>query len=147
MNHPFTPVPKPEPKVRAKGRTRLRARSEKMAAKYAPHVVNEGEGEGEGENVAREGRPDLVRRLLLKFPLCQMGDKVQAWCAASPRARDRRFRCSRMSTEVHEKKRRSAGGDIMDEANCLATCHACHRWVHTNPKTAIGLGLLVSRYA
>lgn len=145
---PFRPVPKPPPREK-KARARMRPRSAKQAALYAGRGVQtrqEGEGEGEGEAPV-EGRAGLVARLLAAHPLCQMGDRVQAWCLASAESGQRAFRCSRTSTEVHEVLRRSAGGSIVDDRNCLATCRACHRWVHLNPTVSRGLGLLASRYA
>lgn len=45
--------------------------------------------------------------------------------------------------QTHEIKPRSAGGSITDPANCLATCWACHEWIHGHPNQAREKGLLV----
>ena len=50
--------------------------------------------------------------------------------------------CTRYSVEIHEPFPRSLGGSILDRANSIAICRACHRWVHDNVKEACQLGLL-----
>jgi hypothetical protein len=47
---------------------------------------------------------------------------------------------------VHEILSRSAGGSILDEANCLCVCRQCHTWVGDFPNEATALGLRQSRW-
>jgi hypothetical protein len=118
----------------------LAKRSPKMRAKY----------QGSG---SVEGRRDLVARILAARPRCQIGARLEAYrsvCASLNTDAKlgwwKPHLCGGEATEVHEILRRSAGGDILDDANCLATCALCHRWTHETPKTARNLGLLRSRY-
>ena len=104
----------------------LKQRSKKQARVYAG-----------SEGV--EGRADFVARILGERPTCEACPPIAAWADA--------WRCCPAPTEVHEILRRSAGGDILDEANVLAVCHSAHRWIHSHPKEARTLGLLKSRYA
>jgi hypothetical protein len=67
--------------------------------------------------VYREVRVPLVRDLLQEHPVCQ------------------RCRAAR-STDVHEPKLRSRGGDPLDKAQCVALCRDCHDWCHQNPVAA-----------
>ena len=47
---------------------------------------------------------------------------------------------------LHHRQLRSGGGkDTM--ANLLVLHDACHRWAHGNPRAAMALGWIVSRYA
>ncbi len=48
--------------------------------------------------------------------------------------------CTGHSTEVHEVLSRGRGGSILDEANCVALCHGCHRWITEHPVEAEALG-------
>lgn len=111
---------------RAPARAPLKRRSAKQRAVYA------------GSDGV-EGRADFVARILAERPHCE----------ACPRISTRLFfwRWCSSPTEVHEILRRSAGGDILAEANVIATCHQAHGWIHTHPKEARELGLLKSRYA
>lgn len=62
-------------------------------------------------------RVPFVKAFLEAHPICQ--------------------RCSfEASTEVHEVKSRSRGGSILDEDNCRALCHVCHRFVTEHPRQA-----------
>lgn len=47
----------------------------------------------------------------------------------------------RGSIDVHELKRRSQGGSITDESNCIAVCRECHRRIGNHPALAFELGL------
>lgn len=68
-------------------------------------------------------RRKLVASLLTERPYCQR-------CYAA------------RSTEVHELLSRARGGSILDPANCVALCHACHAWITTNPAEATADGWL-----
>lgn len=43
--------------------------------------------------------------------------------------------------DIHELKRRSQGGSILDESNCMAVCRECHRRIGNYPALAFELGL------
>lgn len=45
------------------------------------------------------------------------------------------------SVDIHELVRRSQGGSILDESNCMAVCRGCHRRIGENPELAFYLGL------
>lgn len=119
----------------------LRSRSKKTEARYA----------------GASGRRALVVRLLRERRFCELGPVLRSahfiteilpQPAAFWRVVDRAARrCSRKATQVHEVLARSAGGDILDEANCKATCAACHRFVGDHPRAATILGFRRSRYA
>jgi len=47
----------------------------------------------------------------------------------------------RPSVDVHELVRRSQGGSILDEANCIVVCRPCHRRIGNYPQLAFDLGL------
>jgi hypothetical protein len=48
--------------------------------------------------------------------------------------------------DVHERRPRSAGGDILDVTNCIAVCRLCHSFIHRNPAIAKQMGLLEGRH-
>lgn len=79
-----------------------------------------------------EGRRAFVARILRQRPDCEA--RIIGTCTGA-------------SVDVHEVLRRSAGGDILDDANVKALCRACHQWTHTHPREARRLGLLASRFA
>lgn len=77
------------------------------------------------DTYAREGgRRDLVAALLKAYPRCQ----IRVTCSGAP------------ATDVDEIKARSAGGSILDPANCQTACRDCHSWKHANPLEAHRLG-------
>lgn len=81
-------------------------------------------------------RRALVARLL----------KARPWCEACELLDRPGVDVVMRSTDIHEKLPRSAGGDILDESNCLAVCRGCHMYLHAHPLLARQLGLLASRY-
>ncbi len=100
-----------------------------------------------------EGRRAFVARILAERPRCEARDLWARlfWSADfSVLEQDdllKRMRgCQGRSVDVHEKLARSAGGSIVDDANCLALCRACHRFVGDRPLEALALGLRLSRY-
>jgi hypothetical protein len=74
-----------------------------------------------------EKRRPFVARILGERPVCEV-------CRAKP------------SQDCHEPLRRSAGGSILDEANCMAVCRLCHSKIHDNVAWAMSKGYLRSRY-
>jgi 5-methylcytosine-specific restriction endonuclease McrA len=48
----------------------------------------------------------------------------------------------RPARDAHELTRRSAGGSILDPANCRPVCAECHRFLHDNPVAAKAEGWL-----
>lgn len=68
-------------------------------------------------------RAALVARVLSERPVCEVCGQER-------------------STALHEPLMRSSGGSILEEANTVAICWKCHRWIHDNPKEATAKGLL-----
>lgn len=93
-----------------------------MAAKYA----------------GPDGRAALVERMLRDRSDCETCPRIHTV--------DDRIRCGLDVVDVHELLARSAGGSILDEANCVTTCRVGHDWIGKHPKEAITLGLRLSRY-
>ena len=81
--------------------------------------------------VYSEARGPLVEAILHQRPQCQARDLVPPDV------------CTGASEQVHERKTRARGGDILDERNCLALCARCHRFVHDNPAWSTQRGLLL----
>ena len=79
-------------------------------------------------------RIPLVKRLLTERP----------WCEACPifAIHDGLVVYNRRpSVDIHELKRRSQGGSILDEKNLMAVCRICHRRIGEHPQLAFDLGL------
>jgi hypothetical protein len=78
-------------------------------------------------------------------PWCEIGyvmtlsdvDSVKKWY---------RTNCTGRSECVHERKKRSAGGSLVDPVNLLAACSNCNSWVEDHPALAKSMGLVVSSY-
>lgn len=47
----------------------------------------------------------------------------------------------RPSQDIHELVRRSQGGSVIDEDNCIAVCRPCHTRIGNYPQLAFDLGL------
>lgn len=78
----------------------------------------------------------LVKRLLLERP----------WCEACPIFAGHDGVVSyvrRPSQDIHELKRRSQGGSILNEENLMAVCRKCHRRIGEHPQLAFDLGLAI----
>jgi hypothetical protein len=80
------------------------------------------------QRVNRERR-ELVRSELMRRPRCEAGHLTPA-------------SCSGYATDIHEPLTRARGGPILDPANTVAICRACHDWIHDNPQSATRIGLL-----
>lgn len=135
--------------------TGLRPRSKKMEEKY-------------------HERRALVVRLLRERPWCEAGEKIwgfialkmpngvamgmkptgiardiywhKVWVPGHQPAPKLVLKCQGTSQDVHEALARSAGGSILDEANCMTVCRQCHTFIGDNPRIAMALGLRKSRY-
>jgi 5-methylcytosine-specific restriction endonuclease McrA len=87
------------------------------------------------QEVYKERIP-LVKRLLKERPWCEAcpvfakHDKVVVYIR-------------RPSQDIHELKRRSQMGSILDESNLLAVCRECHRRIGNEPQLAFDLGLSI----
>lgn len=105
----------PKAKKKLEAKSPLRKRSHKQEALY-------------------EKRRPFVAEFLAKRP----------WCEACPvfAGHDGKVAYKRReSCDVHELVRRSQGGSILDEDNCMAVCRPCHRRIGENPELAFTLGL------
>ena len=79
-------------------------------------------------------RRPLVKRMLEESP----------WCQACPvfAEYDEKVTYRRnQACDVHELKRRSQGGSILDEENCITVCRPCHQRIGNYPQLAFDLGL------
>lgn len=82
-------------------------------------------------NVARR---EFVKYMLLKHPKC-VACRIFA-------LHDKRVTfVQRDSVDVHELLRRSQGGSIIDEENCICVCRVCHNRIGDEPNLAVSLGL------
>ena len=79
-------------------------------------------------------RRKLVKRMLEERPYCEA---CPVW--ASHDGKGAYVRSG--SVDIHELKRRSQGGSIRDESNCLAFCRRCHDRIGREPQLAVDLGL------
>jgi 5-methylcytosine-specific restriction endonuclease McrA len=79
-------------------------------------------------------RRKLVARMLEQYPYCQA-------CPVFAKHDGLTTYVRRGSMDIHELKRRSQGGSILDESNCIAVCRECHRRIGNYPALAFELGL------
>ena len=98
-------------------------------------------------------RRAVVERLLVERPWCERcaGMSIKFYHANGGDLLDRDFRSwhqatRKKSTVIHEKKLRSAGGDILDEENLVALCAQCHLEIHAAPAKAREEGWLKGRF-
>lgn len=69
-------------------------------------------------------RRQLVAEILATRPVCEA----------------RLSGCTRRSVDVHERKSRARGGDILDRRILVALCRWCHTWITEHPAEAERLG-------
>lgn len=50
--------------------------------------------------------------------------------------------CDARWTDMHERLKRSRGGDPLDPANIVCLCRRCHEWTERHPAAATEAGLL-----
>lgn len=79
-------------------------------------------------------RRKLVARMLQERPFCEA-------CPVFARHDDNVTYVRRGSVDIHEIVRRSQGGSIVDEDNCMAVCRQCHQRIGDHPELAFSLGL------
>lgn len=75
------------------------------------------------------GRRDLVAAMLAEFPRCQ----IQQLCRGA------------RAVDVHERLKRSRGGNILDpaQAHMVTACRACHDWTEREPAAATAARMLL----
>jgi len=116
---------------------RLRQRSKKMEAVYVERRILVSEFLHDGRRC--QGRPLIDDAALTLVggdtSISPMPHDAHALFAAGAN-------CQRFATEVHEIKKRSRGGSILDSDNCLALCHNCHRFTEDEPRLATLAGML-----
>ena len=81
----------------------------------------------------RQRRP-LVAKMLEEEPMCQA-------CPVFAEHDELAVYRRNQSCDVHELKRRSQGGSILDEENCITVCRPCHQRIGNYPQLAFDLGL------
>lgn len=79
-------------------------------------------------------RRPLVKRLLEERPWCEACPVFAEYDGKTTYRRN-------ASQDVHEILRRSQGGSILDEQNCMTVCRACHQRIGNYPQLAFDLGL------
>lgn len=79
-------------------------------------------------------RRKLVKRMLEERPYCEA---CPVWASHDGKGSYVR----NGSVDIHELKRRSQGGSITDESNCMAVCRPCHDRIGREPQLAVDLGL------
>lgn len=79
-------------------------------------------------------RRKLVERMLSERPFCEA---CPVFAKHDGKATYTRYG----SMDIHELVRRSQGGSIVDESNCIAVCRPCHTRIGNNPALAFELGL------
>ena len=88
---------------------------------------------------AKREDADVERRIFVAMML-----KKHPYCVACPIFAEHDGLVSyvrRPSQDVHELLRRSQGGSVVDEANCIAVCRPCHTRIGNYPQLAFDLGL------
>lgn len=116
-----------------KARSTLKSKKKLQAKKQLQPKKRINQRSKKQEHLYEKRRP-FVAKMLADNP----------WCAACPVFADYDGKVSyrrRQSSDVHELVRRSQGGSIVDEANCIAVCRPCHTRIGDNPQLAVDLGL------
>lgn len=107
---------------------------------------------GSGLQRAREMKPKSAKRRKVDVDRRTFVREVLAarpWCEACTVVPGRIGMIVRVrpSHDVHELKRRSQGGSVLDASNVLAVCRVCHDWIGENPGEAFTRGLAVPSWA
>lgn len=84
--------------------------------------------------VADVERRIFVAMMLTKHPYCVA-------CPVFAEHDDLVTYVRRPSQDIHELLRRSQGGSVTDEGNCIAVCRQCHNRIGNHPQLAFDLGL------
>jgi 5-methylcytosine-specific restriction endonuclease McrA len=79
-------------------------------------------------------RRKLVVKLLEEKPYCEA-------CPVFAEHDGKKMYQRNMSSDLHELKRRSQGGSILDEDNIICVCRPCHTRIGNYPQLAFDLGL------
>jgi len=79
-------------------------------------------------------RRKLVVRLLEEKPWCEA-------CPVFAEHDEKKMYKRNQSSDLHELKRRSQGGSILDEENIICVCRPCHTRIGNYPQLAFDLGL------
>jgi len=79
-------------------------------------------------------RRKLVVRLLEEKPWCEA-------CPVFAEHDEKKMYKRNKSSDLHELKRRSQGGSILDEENIICVCRPCHTRIGNYPQLAFDLGL------
>jgi len=79
-------------------------------------------------------RRPLVTRLLEQRPYCEA-------CPVFAEHDEKAIYSRQRSVDIHELKRRSQGGSILEEDNLMAVCRQCHNRIGNYPALAFELGL------
>lgn len=81
-------------------------------------------------------RRKVVAEMLEKYPYCQACPVFAKY--------DNKVTYQRLpSVDVHELKRRSQGGSILERDNLLCVCRKCHDRIGKYPQLAFDLGLSI----
>lgn len=83
----------------------------------------------------RTERVPLVAEMLTESPWCELGERI---VVVAPGWRS----CGRFAIGLHEVRKRSAGGSLVDRDNLLRCCGPCNSWVEDHPRLAHEAGLV-----
>lgn len=71
-----------------------------------------------------------------EHPYCEIGIIIAYSSGTAPW-------CALYTQGIHERKKRSHQGSLIDPVNLMASCNACNSWVECNPVKARELGFVV----
>lgn len=80
-------------------------------------------------------RVELVRTMLAEDPRCDLGPTIEL--------ADAKHRCAGEAIGLHERRKRSSTGSLLNRANLRRCCAPCNSWVEEHPRVAHMLGLVV----
>lgn len=80
-------------------------------------------------------RRALVAAMLAEDPYCDLGPAIELV--------DATHRCAGEAIGLHERRKRSSYGSLLDRRNLRRCCAPCNSWVEDHPNPAHLLGLVV----
>lgn len=86
---------------------------------------------------------DARQAYLAAHIVCEIGEVLRLHRDVDPAAQKGSDECLIKATCVHERKKRSQHGSLVQNANLMASCVLCNDWVERNPGVARELGLTV----
>ena len=91
------------------------------------------------QELYRTQRIPLIVATLEQRPFCELGPRIAQVDMVAAR------NCRGRASTLHELRKRSQGGSLIDLANCLPSCAPCNGWVEDEPLLAHRAGLVIRR--